>query len=74
MAIGQGPNPLIINTTRGLESNQWGCLVVNSNSGQTSRPGVFAAGDVITGGATVILAAGQGKVAADGIHRYLSTK
>ncbi len=74
MAIGQEPNPLIMRTTEGLETNKWNCVVVDADTGAASREGVFAAGDVITGGATVILAMGQARVAAAGIDAYLRRK
>lgn len=71
VAIGQGPNPLIAATTEGLVANKRGNIVVDEN-GETSRPGVFAGGDIVTGAATVILAMGAGKKAAEAIDRYLS--
>ena len=73
MAIGTSPNPLIRTTTQGLETNRRGCIVADEN-GQTSREGVFASGDAVTGAATVILAMGAGKTAAKAIHEYLQTK
>ena len=73
MAIGTSPNPLIRTTTQGLETNRRGCIVADEN-GQTSREGVFAGGDAVTGAATVILALGAGKTAAKAIHEYLQTK
>ena len=73
MAIGTSPNPLIRTTTQGLETNRRGCIVADEN-GQTSREGVFAGGDAVTGAATVILAMGAGKTAAKAIHEYLQTK
>lgn len=71
MALGTSPNPLIKSTTEGLETNRRGCIVADSE-GTTSRPGVFAGGDAVTGAATVILAMGAGRKAAAAIHRYLS--
>ncbi len=71
MALGTSPNPLIASTTAGLETNRWGCLVADDN-GQTTRPGIFAGGDAVTGAATVILAMGAGRKAAQAIDRYLS--
>ena len=71
MSIGTSPNPLIRSTTKGLETNRKGCLVVNEQTNQTSRKGVYAGGDAVTGAATVILAMGAGKKAAEGIHAYL---
>ncbi|WP_227766006.1 NADPH-dependent glutamate synthase [Zhaonella formicivorans] len=72
MAIGQGPNPLVLNTTPGLELNKKGNIVADEK-GQTSKPGVFAGGDIVTGAATVILAMGAGKKAAQAIDEYLKT-
>ncbi len=74
MALGTSPNPLISSTTKGLEINRRKCIVANEESGQTSREGVFAGGDAVTGAATVILAMGAGKAAAKGIDNYLSEK
>ncbi len=72
MAIGQGPNPLVLTTTPGLELNRRGNIVVDPGTMMTSVPGVFAGGDIVTGAATVILAMGAGKTAAAGIHAYLT--
>lgn len=72
MAIGTSPNPLIRSTTKGLETNRRGCLVVNEETMQTTREGVYAGGDAVTGAATVILAMGAGKQAAKAIDEYLS--
>jgi glutamate synthase (NADPH/NADH) small chain len=72
VAIGNSSNPLVQATTPGLETNKWGNIVVNEATMRTSREGVYAGGDIVTGGATVILAAGAGKTAARAIHRYLS--
>lgn len=74
MSIGTSPNPLIRNTTPGLETNKHGCIVTNGDDGLTSRPGVYAGGDAVTGAATVILAMGAGKQAAAAIHRYIQGK
>lgn len=73
MSIGTSPNPLIKNTTDGLEVNRWGGIVVNED-GLTSRDAVYAGGDAVTGAATVISAMGAGKVAAKAIDEYLSSK
>ena len=70
MSIGTSPNPLIKSTTTGLETQRWGGIVADE-FGATSRPGVFAGGDVVTGAATVILAMGAGKTAAEAIHKYI---
>lgn len=74
MAIGTSPNPLIRNTTEGLETNKHGCIVAKDESGLTSREGVYAGGDAVTGAATVILAMGAGKSAAQAIDEYLQNK
>ena len=74
MAIGTSPNPLIRSTTPGLEANRHGCIVVRDEAGQTSREGVFAGGDAVTGAATVILAMGAGKSAAAAIDAYIREK
>jgi glutamate synthase (NADPH/NADH) small chain len=71
VAIGNSSNPLIPQTTSGLETNKWGNIRVDEQTMMTSRPGIFAGGDIVTGGATVISAAGAGKVAARAIHRYI---
>ena len=73
MAIGTSPNPLIHSTTPGLETNKWGCLIADE-SGATTKPGVFAGGDAVTGAATVILAMGAGKKAAESMHDYIQNK
>ncbi len=73
MAIGTSPNPLIRNTTKGLETNRRGCFVADEN-GMTSREGVFAGGDAVTGAATVILAMGAGKTAAKAMDEYIKNK
>ena len=74
MALGTSPNPLISSTTEGLEINKWKCIVEEETNGQTSKNGVFAGGDAVTGAATVILAMEAGKAGAKGIHEYLSNK
>ena len=74
MSLGTSPNPLISSTTKGLEINNRKCIVASEDTGLTSREGVFAGGDAVTGAATVILAMGAGKKAAAGIHEYLSNK
>lgn len=73
MSIGTSPNPLIKSTTKGLETNKWGCIVAKDN-GATSREGIYAGGDAVTGAATVILAMGAGKTAAEAIHEYIQEK
>ena len=74
MSLGTSPNPLISSTTEGLEVNKWKCIVADETNGQTTKEGVYAGGDAVTGAATVILAMGAGKAGAQGIHEYLSNK
>ncbi len=74
MALGTSPNPLIKNTTHGLETQKWGGIIVEEDTGLTSREGVYAGGDAVTGAATVILAMGAGKTASKAIDEYLSSK
>ncbi len=74
MSIGTSPNPLIRSTTKGLETNKKGCLIVNEDTNETTRQGIYAGGDAVTGAATVILAMGAGKKAAASIIQYLSNK
>jgi glutamate synthase (NADPH/NADH) small chain len=71
VAIGNSSNPLIPATTPGLETNRWNNIVADDDTMLTSRKGVYAGGDIVTGGATVILAAGAGKKAARAMHKYL---
>jgi glutamate synthase (NADPH/NADH) small chain len=74
MSIGQGPNPLVSQTTPDLALNRNGNIIAEEATGKTSKPGVFAGGDIVTGAATVILAMGAGKKAARAIHDYLKDK
>jgi len=74
MSIGTSPNPLIKATTKGLDTQRWGGIIVNEETGLTSKEGVYAGGDAVTGAATVILAMGAGKTAAKSIDEYLSAK
>ena len=74
MALGTAPNPLISSTTKGLDINKWQCIVADEANGATTKPGVFAGGDAVTGAATVILAMGAGKAAAQGIDEYLKNE
>lgn len=74
MALGTSPNPLISSTTKGLEKNKYGCIVADESTGTTSREGIFAGGDAVTGAATVILAMGAGKAAAKAMDEYLRNK
>lgn len=72
MSLGTSPNPLISSTTEGLETNKWKCIIADESNGKTTKEGVYAGGDAVTGAATVILAMGAGKAAAKGIDEYLS--
>lgn len=74
MALGTSPNPIIRDTTEGLETTRWGGICADEESGQTSKEGVFAGGDAVTGAATVILAMGAGKGAARAIDEYIKNK
>ncbi len=74
MSIGTSPNPLIRNTTNGLETNKRGCIITKDETGFTGREGVYAGGDAVTGAATVILAMGAGKDAAKAIDKYIKNK
>ena len=71
IAIGQTPNPIIQRTTKGLKVTRHGTIVVNEKTGKTSKKGVWAGGDIVTGSATVILAMGAGRQAANSIQDYL---
>lgn len=74
MSLGTSPNPLISSTTKGLDMNKRKCIIADEEFGKTTKEGVYAGGDAVTGSATVILAMGAGKAAAKGIHEYLSNK
>ncbi|UCC59174.1 MAG: NADPH-dependent glutamate synthase [Candidatus Bathyarchaeum sp.] len=74
IAIGQTPNPIIQRTTKGLETTRWGTIVAKDETGQTTKKGVYAGGDVVSGAATVISAMGAGKRAARSIHEYIMSK
>ena len=74
MSLGTSPNPLISSTTKGLETNRWKCIVADEEFGKTSKEGVYAGGDAVTGAATVILAMGAGKAGARGIDAYLKNR
>ena len=74
MSLGTSPNPLISSTTEGLETNKWKCIVADEAFGKTTKEGVYAGGDAVTGAATVILAMGAGKAGAKGIDEYLKNK
>lgn len=73
MSLGTSPNPLISSTTEGLDTNRWKCIVADEETGLTSKEGVYAGGDAVTGAATVILAMGAGKKAATAIDKYLQS-
>ncbi len=74
IAIGQSPNPLIASTTKGLDTQKWGGIITDEETGATSKTGVYAGGDAVTGAATVILAMGAGKKAAVAIDEYIKNK
>jgi len=72
IAVGAGPNPLLTQATEGLELNKWGYVIADPDTGKTTKKGVWAGGDIVTGSATVILAMGAGRAASDSIHQYLT--
>lgn len=72
VAVGSGANPLLTQSTEDMQLNQWGYIMADPNTGKTTKPGVWAGGDIVTGAATVILAMGAGRLAADSIHDYLT--
>ena len=74
IALGTNPNPLVPQATSGLATDPHGCIVADPETGATSREGVYAGGDIVTGAATVILAMGAGRKAAAAIHEYLTEK
>ena len=74
MSLGTSPNPLISSTTKGLDIKKRRCIVAEEETGKTSKDGVYAGGDAVTGAATVILAMGAGKAGAKGIDEYLKNK
>jgi glutamate synthase (NADPH/NADH) small chain len=74
MSLGTSPNPLISNTTQGLDINKRRCIIAEEATGKTSKEGVYAGGDAVTGAATVILAMEAGRAGAKGIHEFLSAK
>ena len=73
IAVGANANPLITSTTPGLKTNKWGYIIADPETGKTLKPRVWAGGDIVTGAATVILAMGAGRLAADSIHKFLQT-
>jgi len=74
VAIGTSANPLLTRTTPGLEMNKWGYIMADPETGRTSREGVYAGGDIVTGSATVILAMGAGMKSARAMHEYMMSK
>ncbi len=74
VAIGTSPNPIIASDTKDLQTQKWGGIVINEETGETSISGVFAGGDAVTGAATVIKAMGAGKLAAQNMHKHMSGK
>ena len=74
MSIGTSPNPLIKSTTEGLDTEKWGGIIADEATGLTSRKGVYAGGDAVTGAATVILAMGAGKAAAKAMDEYMQSE
>jgi len=72
IAVGSGANPLLTQSTEGLKLNKWGYIIADPETGKTTRKGVWAGGDIVTGSATVILAMGAGRIASDSIHKYLT--
>ena len=74
MALGTSANPLLYMTTPGLEANKWGGIITDETTWMTSREGVYAGGDVVTGSATAILAMGAGKAAAKSMDAYIQSK
>jgi glutamate synthase (NADPH/NADH) small chain len=71
IAVGAGANPILTQSTEGLTLNRWGYIIADEKTGKTSKKGVWAGGDIVTGQATVILAMGAGRMASDSIHDYL---
>jgi glutamate synthase (NADPH/NADH) small chain len=72
VAVGSGANPLLTQSTPDMDLNKWGYIVADLETGKTTKKGVWAGGDIVTGAATVILAMGAGRKAADSIHQYLT--
>ena len=73
MSLGTSPNPLLSQSTKGLDINKYKCIITDEETGLTSKAKVYAGGDAVSGAATVILAMGAGKKAAKAIHEYLSS-
>lgn len=74
LALGTTPNPILLRATPDLQTNKWGCVIADPETGATTKPGVFAGGDVVTGAATVILAMSAGQKAAKAVHQYLESR
>jgi glutamate synthase (NADPH/NADH) small chain len=72
VAVGSGANPLLTSETTDMRLNKWGYIITDPQTGKTTKKGVWAGGDIVTGAATVILAMGAGRQAADSIHNYLT--
>ena len=72
IAVGAGANPLLTRVTPGLQLNKWGYIIADLETGKTTRKGVWAGGDIVTGSATVILAMGAGRKASESMHKYLT--
>ena len=73
IAVGAGPNPLLTQSAEDLDLNKWGYIIADPETGKTSREGVWAGGDIVSGSATVILAMGAGRIVSDSIDKYLET-
>jgi glutamate synthase (NADPH/NADH) small chain len=72
VAVGTGANPILTQSTEGLALNKWGYIQVDEKTGKTTKKGVWAGGDIVTGSATVILAMGAGRIASQSMHDYLT--
>jgi glutamate synthase (NADPH/NADH) small chain len=72
VAVGSGANPLLTSSTPDMQLNKWGYIITDLETGKTTKKGVWAGGDIVTGAATVILAMGAGRMAADSMHKYLT--
>ena len=72
IAVGAGANPLLTQSTEDLGLNKWGYIIADPETGKTTKKGVWAGGDIVTGSATVILAMGAGRIASDSMHKYLT--
>jgi glutamate synthase (NADPH/NADH) small chain len=74
VAVGQGPNPLLMKATPDIETTKWGTIIVDEKTGMTSMQGVFAGGDIVSGGSTVISAMGAGKIASRAMMEYIESR